>query len=73
MVRLHSQYYIHRSLLVGYHKFSELNFLIVSCVVFTHTSMRCAKGLSNLFCLSVSLSVCHSGEKFLNLHEYRQV
>ena len=40
MVRLHSQYYIHCSLLVGYHKLSELNFMIVSCVVFTHTSRR---------------------------------
>ena len=28
----------------------------------------CAKGLSNWFCLSVSLSVCQSGEKILNLN-----
>ena len=59
MVRLHSQYYIHRSLLVGYHKFSELNFLIVSCVVFTHTSMSMREGVKQFVlsvCQFVSLS-----------------
>ena len=33
-----------------------------------YPARACAKGLSNWFCPSVSLSVCQSGEKFLNLN-----
>ena len=35
-----------------------------------YSARACAKGLSNQFCPSVSLSVCQSSEKFLNQHIY---
>ena len=40
-------------------------FLTMYC---NYPARACAKGLSNWFCPSVSLSVCQSGEKILNLN-----